>query len=155
MYIMMFMTAKVDIKKTLIALAAAVGLIIGMIFLFGGNDAAPTAATGMSGNDARIQFLKNFGWEVAQSPVESGQVRIPEKSTAVYDRYNALQKTQGYDLSQYAGKIVMRYVYKITNFPGATDPVYATLLVYKNEVIGGDVTDTCPNGQVRTFKMPA
>jgi hypothetical protein len=109
----------------------------------------------MSGNDARVQFLKNFGWEVAQSPVESGQVRIPEKSTAVYDRYNALQKTQGYDLSQYAGKIVMRYVYKITNFPGATDPVYATLLVYKNEVIGGDVTDTCPNGQVRTFKMPA
>ena len=152
---MMFMTAKVDIKKTLIALIAAVGLIIGMIFLFGGNDAAPTAATGMSGNDARVQFLKNFGWEVAQSPVESGQVRIPEKSTAVYDRYNALQKAQGYDLSQYAGKIVMRYVYKITNFPGATDPVYATLLVYKNEVIGGDVTDTCPNGQVRTFKMPA
>ena len=152
---MMFMTAKVDIKKTLIALAAAVGLIIGMIFLFGGSDAAPTAATGMSGNDARVQFLKNFGWEVAQSPVESGQVRIPEKSTAVYDRYNALQKTQGYDLSQYAGKIVMRYVYKINNFPGATDPVYATLLVYKNEVIGGDVTDTCPNGQVRTFKMPA
>ena len=152
---MMFMTAKVDIKKTLIALAAAVGLIIGMIFLFGGNDAAPTAATGMSGNDARVQFLKNFGWEVAQSPVESGQVRITEKSTAVYDRYNALQKTQGYDLSQYAGKIDMRYVYKITNFPGATDPVYATLLVYKNEVIGGDVTDTCPNGQVRTFKMPA
>ena len=152
---MMFMTAKVDIKKTLIALAAAVGLIIGMIFLFGGNDAAPTAATGMSGNDARVQFLKNFGWEVAQSPVESGQGRIPEKSTAVYDRYNALQKTPGYDLSQYAGKIVMRYVYKITNFPGATDPVYATLLVYKNEVIGGDVTDTCPNGQVRTFKMPA
>ena len=152
---MMFMTAKVDIKKTLIALAAAVGLIIGMIFLFGGNDAAPTAATGMSGNDARVQFLKNFGWEVAQSPVQSGQVRIPEKSTAIYDRYNALQKTQGYDLSQYAGKIVMRYVYKITNFPGATDPVYATLLVYKNEVIGGDVTDTCPNGQVRTFKMPS
>ncbi len=151
---MMFMTAKVDIKKTLLALLAAVALIVGMIFLFGGGDAAPTAATGISNNDARVQFLKNFGWEVAQSPVESGQVRIPEKSTAVYDRYNALQKTQGYDLSQYAGKIVMRYVYKINNFPGATEPVYATLLVYKNEVIGGDVTDTCPGGQVRTFKMP-
>ena len=57
---MMFMTAKVDIKKTLIALAAAVGLIIGMIFLFGGNDAAPTAATGMSGTAARVQCLKNL-----------------------------------------------------------------------------------------------
>ena len=151
---MMFMTAKVDIKKTLLALAAAVALIVGIIFLFGGNDAAPTAGDAVSGNDARVQFLKNYGWEVAQSPVESGQVRIPEKSTAVYDRYNALQKTQGFDLSQYAGKIVMRYVYKINNFPGATEPVYATLLVYKNEVIGGDVTDICPGGQVRTFKMP-
>ena len=151
---MMFMTAKVDIKKTLLALAAAVALIVGIIFLFGGGDAAPTAGSAVSDNDARVQFLKNYGWEVAQSPVESGQVRIPEKSTAVYDRYNALQKTQGFDLSQYAGKIVMRYVYKINNFPGATEPVYATLLVYKNEVIGGDVTDTCPGGQVRTFKMP-
>ena len=151
---MMFMTAKVDIKKTLLALAATVALIVGIIFLFGGNDAAPTAGDAVSGNDARVQFLKNYGWDVAQSPVESGQVRIPEKSTAVYDRYNALQKTQGFDLSQYAGKIVMRYVYKINNFPGATEPVYATLLVYKNEVIGGDVTDTCPGGQVRTFKMP-
>ena len=151
---MMFMTAKVDIKKTLLALIAAVALIVGMIFLFGGADAAPTAGASVSDNDARVQFLKNYGWEVDQSPVESGQVRIPEKSTAVYDRYNALQKTQGFDLSQYAGKIVMRYVYKINNFPGATEPVYATLLVYKNEVIGGDVTDTCPGGQVRTFKMP-
>ena len=33
---MMFMTAKVDIKKTLLALAAAVALIVGIIFLFGG-----------------------------------------------------------------------------------------------------------------------
>ena len=152
---MMFMTAKVDIKKTLLALVAAAALIIGMIFLFGGSDAAQTAATGISDNDARVQFLKNYGWDVSASPVESGQVRIPEKSTAVYDRYNALQKTQGFDLSQYAGKIVMRYVYKINNFPGATEPVYATLLVYKNQVIGGDITDTCPGGQVRTFKMPA
>ncbi len=152
---MMFMTAKVDIKKTLLALAAAAALIVGIIFLFGGNDAAPTAGAEVSGNDARVQFLKNYGWEVSQSPVESGQVRIPEKSTAVYDRYNALQKSQGFDLSQYAGKIVMRYVYKINNYPGSTDPVYATLLLYKNEVIGGDVTDTCPGGQVRPFKMPS
>lgn len=152
---MMFMTAKVDIKKILIALAAAVALIVGIIFLFGSSGAAPTGATGISDNAARVQFLKNYGWEVAESPIESGQVRIPEKATAVYDRYNALQKTQGYDLSQYAGKIVMRYVYKIQNFPGATEPVYATLLVHKNEVIGGDITDTCPGGKVRTFQMPS
>ena len=60
----------------------------------------------------------------------------------------------GYDLSAFAGKTVMRYVYKIINFPGATEPVYATLLVYKNQVIGGDVTDTAAKGAVRGFSMP-
>ena len=88
------------------------------------------------------------------SPVESSQVRIPEKTTEVYDRYNALQKSQGYDLTAYAGKTVMRYVYQINNYPGAAEPVYATLLVYKNQVIGGDVTDTAAKGQIRGFQMP-
>ena len=47
----------------------------------------------------------------------------------------------------------MRYVYKITNFPGATEPVYATLLVYKNQIIGGDITDTSAKGVIQGFKM--
>ena len=47
----------------------------------------------------------------------------------------------------------MRYVYKINNFPGATEPVYATLLVHKNKVIGGDITDTAPGGKIQGFKM--
>ena len=72
----------------------------------------------------------------------------------MFERYNALQKSQGYDLSEYAGKKVMRYVYKINNYPGATEPVYATLLVYKNQIIGGDVTDTAAQGKIRGFKMP-
>ena len=67
---------------------------------------------------------------------------------------NALQKSMGYDLSEYAGKTVMRYVYKIKNYPGATEPVYATILISNNQVIGGDVTDTSANGTIRGFAMP-
>ena len=151
---MFMMTTKVNKKNVLLALVAAAALIIGLIMLLGGEDAEPTAAPSLATNDGRVQFLKSFGWEVATSPKESGQVRIPEQSTEVFDRYNALQKSQGYDLSQYAGKTVMRYVYKITNFPGATEPVYATLLIYKDQVIGGDVTDTAAKGAIRGFKMP-
>ena len=102
-----------------------------------------------------MKFLTDLGWEVTTSPAESSQVRIPENATEVFDRYNQLQKSQGYDLTQYAGKSVMRYVYKINNFPGATEPVYATLLVYKNQIIGGDVTNTAAGGKVQGFKMPA
>ena len=152
---MLVMTAKVDKKKILIIAAAVVVVIAGIFLILGTGDSAPTVSTGVTNNDARVAFLKSFGWDVTTSPQESGQVRIPEAGNEVFDRYNALQKSQGYDLSAYAGKTVMRYVYQINNFPNASAPVYATLLIYKNQVIGGDVTDTSAKGAIRSFKMPA
>ena len=152
---MLVLTAKVNKKKIALIAAAVVALVVGLIVLFGGNDATPTSAPSVSNNDARVAFLKGFGWEVSTSPTESSQVRIPSESSDVFDRYNALQKSQGYDLSQYAGKTVMRYVYQVHNYPGATEPVYATLLVYRNQIIGGDVTDTAAKGVIRGLKMPS
>ena len=151
---MMVMTARVNFKKIILALAAAAALILALILLLGGNDTTQTAAPAPSANDGRVKFLTDFGWDVTTSPTESGRVRIPDAPSEVFDRYNILQKGQGYDLSKYAGKTVMRYVYKINNYPGATEPVYATLLVYKNQIIGGDVTDTAAKGHIRGFKMP-
>ena len=153
---MMVMTAKVDIKKIIIALAAIAGVIIALILLLGGsNSSAPTAAPSVAGNEGRVQFLKNLGWEVSASPTESGQVRIPQEQNEVFSRYNDLQKSAGYDLTQYADKTVMRYVYKVNNFSGATEPVYATLLVYKNQVIGGDITNTAANGTMQALSKSA
>lgn len=149
---MMVMTAKVNLKKIAIILAAVVGVILALILLFGGSDSESTSTQPLSGNDGRLAFLQGMGWQVTTSPVESGQVRIPTEQTPVYQRYNELQKSQGYDLTEYAGKTVMRYVYKVNNFPGATEPVYATLLVYKDQVIGGDITDTAAKGIVQGLK---
>ena len=81
-------------------------------------------------------------------------MKIPAERNEVFDRYAQLQKSQGYDLAPYAGKTVMRYVYQITNYPDATDPVYATLLVHKNQIIGGDITNTGPDGRVQGFTRP-
>lgn len=151
---MMVMTAKVNIRKLIIGLIAAVAVILALIFMLGDKASSPTAAQSVSANDTRVEFLQELGWQVTTSPVESGQVRIPQDPSAVFDRYNDLQKSQGYDLSPYAGKQVMRYVYQVNNYPGATDPVYATLLVYQNKVIGGDVTDTSATGVIRSFRYP-
>ena len=151
---MMVMTAKVDLKKVLTFIGIAAAVIIAAIMLFGGDASAATSAPNMSTNDARVQFLKDFGWDVTPSPVESSQVKIPGNDTEVYRRYNSLQQSQGYDLTPYAGKTAMRYVYRINNYPGATQPVYATLLVYKNQIIGGDITDTAASGRIHGFKMP-
>jgi len=150
---MMVMTAKVDLKKIMLVLAGIAAAILALVLLFGGNkDAAPTAGK-ISDNDGRVKFLAEHGWQVTNSPTETGQVRIPNQEDAVFARYNTLQKSQGYDLSPYAGKTVMRYVYKVNNFPGATEPVYATVLMYKNKIIGGDITDTSARGVVQGFKM--
>ena len=151
---MMVMTAKVDMKKAMLILAAVAALILSAILLMGGEESAQTAAPSVSANDGRVKFLTDFGWDVTTSPSETSRVRIPEERSEVFDRYNTLQKGQGYDLSKYAGKSVMRYVYKINNYPGATQPVYATLLVHKNQVIGGDITDTAAGGRIQGFKMP-
>ena len=152
---MMVMTAKVDKKKILMVLAGVAAAILLLLLVFGGGGETqdPTVQTA-TGNDKRVAFLQEYGWEVNASPVQSGEVRIPETPTKAYERYNALQKSQGYDLTQYAGQTVMRYVYKVTNYPGATDPVYATLLVHKDAVIGGDITDTSAKGRIHGFRMP-
>ena len=148
---MMVMTAKVNLKKIAMVLGAVVAVILALILIFGGPDTT-TATAPVSGNDGRVAYLENMGWQVSASPVESSQVRIPQEQSPVYQRYNELQKSQGYDLTQYAGKTVMRYVYKVNNFPDATEPVYATILVYKDQIIGGDVTDTSAKGIVQGLK---
>ncbi len=149
---MFVMTAKVDKKKIAVILAGALILIAALALLFGGGNDTPTgASTTIASNDDRVQFLTSFGWEVVTSPTETSQVRIPKDTSEVFERYNTLQKSQGYDLSSFQGKTVMRYVYKIKNYPGATEPVYATILIANNQVIGGDVTDTSATGVIQGF----
>ena len=156
---MLIMTTKVDKRKLLIAAIAVIAAIAGLLMLGGGDESRPTAsvatAPAADTNDARVKFLTDLGWEVTASPAEATEVRIPRGDDEVFGRYNELQKSQGDDLSKYAGKKVMRYVYKINNFPDAKEPVYATLLVYKDKIIGGDITDTTPGGRVQGFAPAA
>lgn len=151
---MMVMTAKVNLKKILLLLAGVAAVVLALVWLLGGEPTAQTVAPSVSSNDGRVAFLRELGWEVTTSPLEAVQVKIPQEGSEKFDRYNTLQKSQGYDLSQYAGKKVMRYVYQVNNYPGATEPVYATVLVYKNEIIGGDVTDTTGKGRMGSLKQP-
>jgi hypothetical protein len=151
---MMVMTAKVDKKKIAVIFVGIVAVIAALVLLFGGDRQEIPSASTVSSNDDRVEFLSGFGWEVAASPVESGQVRIPAADGEVFLRYNSLQKSMGYDLSPYAGKTVMRYVYTVKNYPGATEPVYATVLISNNRVIGGDVTDTSVDGVMQSFQKP-
>lgn len=151
---MVVMTAKVNKKRILLVLGALIALIVLLCMITGGKeDSAQAEPVSLRTNDARVQYLEDCGWDVVVSPVKTQQVLIPTDSSEVFGRYNALQISQGFDLTKYAGKTVMQYVYEIENYPNASDPVYATLLLYDNRVIGGDVTDTSAGGVVQGLRQ--
>ncbi len=94
----------------------------------------------------RINFLSQFGYTVDATPIESVEVTIPKDFDKVFAAYNELQKKEGLDLGRYKGKTATRYTYKVTNYSGYDDTVYANLILYKNKVIGADVCSANPNG---------
>ena len=99
-----------------------------------------------------VAFLSQFGYTVEETPVESVEVSIPDEFDKVFATYNELQKQAGLDLGRYKGKKVMRYTYKVTNYEGYGDTVYANLLVYKNKIVGGDVCSADPHGFAHGLK---
>lgn len=160
---MVIMTAKVS-KRKIIAMLLLIALIVAVlaVLLSHSGDAAPAPDTSaqtpapekIKTNEARIAYLSSYGWEVSEEPVQTQEVRIPTDPSEVFQRYNELQMSQGFDLSEYAGKTVRRYVYAITNYPGGKENFYATLLVYKDDVIGGDVASAEKGGVMHGLAMP-
>lgn len=157
---MMIVSAKLSKRKLLTGLLAAVGVIALLIVLLTASDepAVPSEPVSQTldgaTNEDRVAFLQSFGWQVAETPTETQEVRIPEEFNEVFTRYNQLQQTQGFDLSQQAGKAAKRYVYAITNYPGGGTDYCATVLVHRNKIIGGDVTSRAEGGKMHGFAMP-
>jgi len=157
------MTAKVS-KTKLIAVVCILAAIlcVAVVLLKGGGESGgadsaenAVANSDITTNERRIEYLAAYGWEVNADPVETQEVMIPEEMNEVFEKYNELQRSQGFDLSRFAGRQVKRYVYEVTNYEGAAEPVYATLLIYKGSVIGGDVTSTAGDGLMHGFAKPA
>lgn len=154
---MFVFTAKLSKTKLAAAGVILVAAIV-LIALLAGSGGDPTANTAIVGgtNDERVAYLATFGWSVNAEPTQTQKVRIPDSAdNKVFARYNELQRSQGFDLANYAGKEVMRYVYEILNYPEASEPVYAAVLVCDGYIIGGDVTNTAPDGVIHSFAKPS
>ena len=152
---MFVMTAKLSKPKLLAAGVLVVGLITALVMLLSGKGATASSLPLGDSNEARAAYLATFGWSIDAIPKETQTVTIPDVTeNKVFARYNDLQVSQGFDLLPYAGKEVIRYVYEILNYPEATAPVYAGLLVFEGKIIGGEITDTSPNGVIHGFQKP-
>ncbi len=150
---MVIFTAKLSKGKLIGIVAAAAALLLLIIFLAnrpGSEAIAETAGKKLETPESRVELLTSLGYTVSPEPIRTQEVQIPKEFSDVYEQYNAVQKSQGYDLTKYQGKNVMQYVYLVENYPdGGSDPVYATLLLYKNKLIGGDLSRSGKDGFLR------
>lgn len=104
---------------------------------------------------ARVEFLKQFGWETDPDSEEQSPVIIPAEFNEVYNDYNEIQVSQGLDLSDYKGEQCVKYTYAVTNYNGEDGAVFANLLVYDGNVIGGDLNSPKLSGFMHGFQKKA
>lgn len=103
----------------------------------------------------RLAYLAGLGWETAAEPVETLRLRLPEDfSGTEYERYQALQLTQGFDLRPWAGQAVERYTYAVRNYPGRSEAVQLNLYCCEGVVIAGDVMALGEDGFQTVLAFP-
>lgn len=106
-----------------------------------GNNVQNTNAVNISSSSDILNYISSLGWEVNEEPDEIKEIVIPYEFNDVYKKYNDIQKSQGYDLSKYAGERVKLWSFTVRNYPGFEDKecIKINILVYEGCVIGGDI----------------
>ncbi len=153
---MFIITAKLDKRKLLIAALIALVVVVAAVLIFSGGDSAEAASLSavVKSNEQRVNYLKSFGWEVGDEPMEEQSVTIPREFKGAYSDYQELQRSQGFDLAKYSGLEATRYTYEVKNHPRATSNVVADIIVYRNEVIAGDIQCVSADGFMEGLKFP-
>ena len=73
-------------------LAVILAVIIAVFILIGQFLSLESAGIDASTNAKRVLFLQGLGYEVDETATEIKDIVIPENFSAVYEKYNNLQK---------------------------------------------------------------
>lgn len=156
---MIIWTAKLHRGRLVAGTVAAAALLCGVAVLFGVLTRATTVGAtvspkGIKTPEDRVGYLQSYGWQVKEEPLAVEELLVPEEFGSEYADYLDLQASQGFDLTRYAGKTVKRYTYEITNYPTGETGVQASLLIYRNTVVGADVLSPALDGFIHGLAMP-
>ena len=139
---MFIWTAKLNKKKLVLTLTAALLVSAAAFTLLGGRGTAASATIspkGVKTEEDRVSYLQEWGWQVSPQAALVEELALPEEFGEEYGKYLELQTGQGFDLTRYAGKRIRRYTYEVLNYPTGESGVVAHLLICKNTVIGGEI----------------
>lgn len=122
---------------SIILIALLVGIMLGMYSAYGET----------SDKDKCVQMLNQYGWQVNTTPYDIQKITIPNAFDKVYENYNKLQQSSGFDLLPYRGKSGTRYTFIITNYPiDVGETVYANIITIDGKPVGGDIMTVSLSG---------
>lgn len=152
---MMIRAIRLTRKKAALAVVLlGIVLLLGLLLPTGQSGKAALPQQPLTDNAARLAYLRELGWEVAEEPLTTLQFLLPQELTGDHAAYNALQRTQGFDLEPCCGKQVIRYTYAVTNYPGQPDGVQLNLYLCEDLPVAGDVVCTGAEGFQDTLVFP-
>lgn len=126
---------KLSKDRVLIALCAALAVASLVWHFFAFSTVLPNGETEAN----RKEFLEELGYTVTADSTAAKSVFLPEKFDWVYTSYNELQGRAEFDLSRYRGCEARLYTYKLGRIHDLKEAT-ASLLVYRDKIIGGDIS---------------
>lgn len=122
-------------------LLAALGTVLVILFLFRIDSDL---------NRKNIEFISSYGWQVDAEPVDATNINIPHEFNAVFESYNTICESSGFNLSDFKGARAVRYSYKVLNHQDSeTGLVRANVFVVKNNIIAGDISSLKAGGFIQ------
>ena len=144
---MLIFTTKISRKKAAVAVILLGGILVSLlIFLLGRNPTEEAPQLRLASTQDCAAYLTSCGWEILPEPVETLQFLLPEVLEEPYLSYNALQLTQGFDLSNSCGKQISRITFTVTNYPDRPEGVQANLYLCEELLVAGDILCIGQNG---------
>lgn len=110
---------------------------------------------GIKTNADRVAFLEGLRLDRLPGACRRRGHPPPGHLRRLLRRVPVPPEIPGFDLSQYAGKTVKRYTYQVSNYPGLQENIWASLLLYKKEVIGGEIYSNEGDGFIQALPYPA
>lgn len=142
----MFVLSMKTTRTRMFTVFALVAMLLATVISLSGRPTSMATAAPVAADDAaRQQYLADLGYEVLPDKSEVREILVPLQTDEAFETYNRLQLEAGHDLTEYSGKRVKCWTYIVTNYP-TEDTVQAHLYIYKDRIIGGDISSTAQDG---------
>ena len=84
-----------------------------------------------------MEFLSYYKISVNETAFSVKETRLPQEVSGDFKEYNTITLNGGFDLTDFCGKTVTVYSYKIISSPEKT----VNLIICDNKIIAGNITD--------------